>query len=76
MSMTFTITDNSDIIKNAKDEAIVAALEAAGIFLEGEAQDELENAPRRIDTHRLQDSITHAVQGHTLYVGTNVEYAA
>lgn len=74
MSVDFTITDNSGIFKAAKDEAVARALEAAGLHLEGEAADELENEPRRVDTGRLKGSITHAVQDRTLYVGTNVEY--
>lgn len=72
--MDFTITDNSGIFKAAKDEAVARALEAVGLHLEGEAADELENEPRRVDTGRLKGSITHAVQDRTLYVGTNVEY--
>lgn len=72
--LSFTLTDNSGLFKAAKDEDIARALEAAGIHLEGEAKDELENDPRRVDTGRLKNSISHAVQGNTLYVGTNVEY--
>lgn len=67
--------DNSDIILHAKEEAIFAALDDVGLFLAGEAADELENPPRRVDTGNLQNSITHEVDGHTLLVGTPVEYA-
>lgn len=75
--LEYTIEDNSGIIKAAKDEAIQRALEGVGIHLANEASDELENKPRRVDTARLKNSITHFVDvgEKTLYVGTNVEYA-
>ena len=42
----------------------------------GEASDELENTPRRVDTGNLKNSITHEVDEDekAVYVGTNVEY--
>lgn len=75
MNIETTLTDHSERVKAAKDEAVARALEAVGIHLEGEAKDELENDPRRVDTGRLKGSISHAVQDRTLFVGTNVEYA-
>lgn len=75
--LSFTITDNSGAFINAKNESVIRALEAVGLFLEGECADELENDPRRVDTGRLKNSITHApVTGPEVTVGTNVEYAA
>ena len=75
MGLEYNITDNSGIILNASKEAIARALEEVGIHLEGEAADELENSPRRVDTGRLKGSIIHMVDGNTVTVGTNVEYA-
>ncbi len=68
------ITDNTDKFKAAMDEAVDRALEAIGIQAEGYAKLELENAPRRIDTGNLRNSITHVTQEDAVYIGTNVEY--
>ena len=55
------------------------AIEAAGLKAEGYAKLELENEPRRIDTGRLRNSITHTTENkpgeHTAIISTNVEYA-
>lgn len=61
----------------AKNAAVLRALEAVGLFVEGEAKLELEADPRRIDTGRLRNSITHVTEGdeQAVYIGTNVEYA-
>ena len=53
--MEVKVTDNSEIFKRAKDEAVARALKAIGQTAEGYAAD---NAP--IDTGRLWNSITHA----------------
>ena len=96
--MSIRIDDHSQEFINAKDLAVERALNAVGIHLEGEAKDELENNPRRVDTGRLKGSITYATEKNhssgqapstpsdyaihatpekgTVYVGTNVEYAA
>lgn len=73
----FKFVDNSDKFIAAKDDGVNRALEAIGIQAEGYAKLELENNPRRIDTHRLQDSIEHRVVAseEAVYIGTNVEYA-
>ena len=55
------IENHSDEFKRAMDNAFPAILEAIGIHIEGEAKDELENDPRRIDTGNLRNSITHQV---------------
>ena len=70
------IEHHSDEFKRAMDNAFPAILEAIGIHIEGEAKDELENDPRRIDTGNLRNSITHQVvdSEEAVYVGTNVEY--
>ena len=69
------VVDHTSEYKHAMNAAVARALEACGIFLEGEAKDELENSPRRIDTGNLRNSITHKVSDDTLIVGTNVNYA-
>lgn len=53
-----------------KDEAVGRALEIIGIELEKYAK-----ALAPVDTGRLRNSISHAVEGNTVGVGTNVEYA-
>lgn len=52
------ITDNSDLVKKAKDEAIAKALEAIGLQAEGYAK-----LLCPVDTGLLRNSITHAVAG-------------
>ena len=70
MTFEFSLTDNSDLIKNALPEQIATALEAVGLQCEGYTK---MLAP--VDTGRLRNSITHEVIGDTAYIGTNVEYA-
>lgn len=64
-------------LEQAKREAIEAALEAIGIDAEKYAKLHLDQEPRRIDTGRLRNSISHAVNTgeEKVYIGTNVEYA-
>lgn len=57
------ITDNSGKVLDATDEAIEKILEAWGIEIEKNAKLELENAPKRIDTGLLRNSITFAISG-------------
>lgn len=67
------LTDNTKLIKNATDQQIDAALEAIGLKVEGYAK-----LICPVDTGRLRNSITHVVKTNekTVYIGTNVEYAA
>lgn len=64
--------------KKAMSEAIERALQAVGLEAEGDAKIELESDPRRVDTGRLRNSITHAVGEFDgkryAIIGTNVEY--
>lgn len=71
------IDDHSAEYLKKVEEALGPALEAIGIHIEGEAKEELENTPRRIDTSNLRDSINHQVEDdeQAVYIGTNVEYA-
>jgi hypothetical protein len=48
---------------NDVSKALETALTAVGIHIEGEAKEELENSPRRIDTGLLRNSITWALDG-------------
>lgn len=67
------VTSHVKEVIEAKNDAIAHALEAIGIQAEG---DVAELAP--VDTGRLRDSITHETHAEeeSVYVGTNVEYAA
>ena len=71
------IDDHSAEYLGNVNSALSAALEGVGIHIQGEAADELEKTPRRVDTGNLQRSITHEVVDaeKAVYVGTNVEYA-
>ena len=70
------IEDHSKEYLRQVNEALDVALEAVGLHIEGEAKEELENTPRRIDTGNLRNSITHQVIDEpAVVVGTDVEYA-
>lgn len=64
------ITDNSGEILRALEEKKKAALEGVGIQAEGFAK---RSTP--VDTGRLRNSITHAVRGDDVYIGSNLQYA-
>lgn len=66
------IADNTDEVIEALGVAIGRALEAVGIAAESDAA---KLCP--VDTGRLRNSITHAIDGdeQAAYIGTNVEYA-
>lgn len=57
--------DNSLLAKEEVRKAIDRALEAIGLHVSGEAKEELSNAPKRIDTGLLRNSITYAVYGQS-----------
>lgn len=57
------IVDHTEKYMGEVDKALEAALEAIGIHLEGEAKEELENSPHRVDTGLLRNSITYALDG-------------
>lgn len=62
------ITDNSGEILKALEEKKKAALTGIGIQAEGFAK-----RLTPVDTGRLRNSITHAVRGDDVYIGTNVQ---
>ena len=76
--------DNSEKVLQALKQATARGLEACGAKAESYAKQELSRAKLHADksvrpniiTGRLRNSISHAVEGDKVYIGTNVEYAA
>ena len=64
--------DNTDAVVEGIERAIMKSLEEIGLRAEGHAKD---MAP--VDTGRLRNSITHAVDEgeQAAYIGSNVSYA-
>ena len=73
------VTDNSLLVEKKVGDAVFRALEKMGLLAEAYAKLNLERDPRRIDTGRLRNSITHThgYENDELreYIGTAVEYA-
>ena len=67
---SYTTKDNTKEVLSAMEKAIERGLEAIGLTAEGHAK---KNTP--VDTGRLRNSISHAVEDKAAYIGTNVEYA-
>ena len=68
--MSYTYKDNTEEVLSAMEKAIERGLEAIGLTAEGHAKKETP-----VDTGRLRNSISHAVEDRAAYIGTNVEYA-
>lgn len=68
--MSYKIKDNTEEVLSAMEKAIERGLEAIGLTAEGHAKKETP-----VDTGRLRNSISHAVEDKAAYIGTNVEYA-
>ncbi|MGN0683748.1 MAG: HK97-gp10 family putative phage morphogenesis protein [Oscillospiraceae bacterium] len=68
--MEIKFTDNSAKVLEALEKAKNNALEAIGITAEKYAK---EKTP--VDTGRLRNSIAHATDDDSAYIGSNVEYA-
>ena len=62
--------DNSQRILTAMEKGIKNGLEAIGLTAETYAK-----KATPVDTGRLRNSISHAVDGEAVYIGSNVEYA-
>lgn len=62
-------------VKAELESRIPVVLEAVGLQAEGNAVDEITDM-KAVDTGRLRGSISHAVDDHDVYIGTNVEYAS
>ncbi len=69
--MNVQFKDNSAQIKAAFEAAKARGLEKVGLQAEGYAKKLC-----KVNTGRLRNSISHAVKGDDVYIGTNVEYAA
>jgi phage gpG-like protein len=67
---SYTTKDNTKEVLSAMEKAIERGLEAIGLMAEGHAK---KNTP--VDTGRLRNSISHAVEDKAAYIGSNVEYA-
>ena len=65
-----TLTNNAGAFRNEMSDNVDMALEMCGLL--GERYAKL-LCP--VDTGRLRNSISHAPDGKTEYIGTNVEYA-
>lgn len=63
------ITDNSGEILKELESKKAAALEAIGITAEAYAK-----LLTPVDTGRARNSITHAVRGDDVYIGSNLDY--
>ena len=68
--MSYSYKDNTEPVLSAMEKAIERGLEAIGLTAEGHAKKETP-----VDTGRLRNSISHAVEDRAAYIGTNVEYA-
>ena len=68
--MSIETKDNTKEVLSALEKAIERGLEAIGLTAEGHAKKETP-----VDTGRLRNSISHAVEDKSAYIGTNVEYA-
>ena len=62
--------DNSKQVLSAMEKGIKNGLEAIGLTAETYAK-----KATPVDTGRLRNSISHAVDGEAVYIGSNVEYA-
>lgn len=82
VDVNITVNSNVDLFKNALPEQISQALEAIGMAAEGHAVDEIDKvvyntpeSPNYRRTSTLRNSLSHAIDDHAAYIGTNVKYA-
>ena len=68
--MSYTYKDNTDEVLAALEKAKKRGLEAIGLVAEGHAK---KITP--VDTGRLRNSMAHAVDEDSAYIGTNTSYA-
>ncbi len=74
MPFVYKLYDNVADVLKATAEQKQRALEAVGIQAEGDVKDEITDLDA-VDTGRLRGSIAHQVDGDSVEVGTNVDYA-
>lgn len=71
-----TITNNTRLVREALTGAANAALQKIGSTAEKHVKDNMtDDVPDAVDTGWLRNNMTHIVEGDSVYVGTNVEYA-
>lgn len=85
-NIEISLTDNSDLIKDALEDQVEQALTAVGITAENNAKREItravydtpESKSGYVRTGRLRNSLTHevAMNEKAVYIGSAVEYAA
>ena len=84
-NIEISLTDNSDLIKDALEDQVEQALTAVGITAENNAKKEITRAvydtpesKSYVRTGRLRNSLTHSVAMNekAVYVGSAVGYAA
>lgn len=66
--------DNLEKVLEEKAQAVNTVLNTIGLYAERYAKESLTNQGA-VDTGRLRNSVSYAVDGDTVMVGTNVEYA-
>lgn len=74
MPFVYKLYNNAADVLKATAEQKLRALEAVGIQAEGDVKDEITDLDA-VDTGRLRGSIAHQVDGDSVEVGTNVDYA-
>lgn len=74
MPFVYKLYNNAADVLKATAEQKLRALEAVGIQAEGDVKDEITDLDA-VDTGRLRGSISHQVDGDSVEVGTNVDYA-
>ena len=85
-NIEISLTDNSDLIKDALEDQVEQALTAVGITAENNAKREItravydtpESKSGYVRTGRLRNSLTHevAMNEKAVYIGSAVEYAS
>ena len=74
MPFVYKLYDNAADVLKATAEQKLRALEAVGIQAEGDVKDEITDLDA-VDTGRLRGSIANQVDGDSVEIGTNVDYA-
>lgn len=74
MPFVYKLYDNAAEVLKATAEQKLRALEAVGIQAEGDVKDEITDLDA-VDTGRLRGSSAHQVDGDSVEIGTNVDYA-
>lgn len=69
-NISVEVKSNADAVLDEFRQKVSVALEMIGLKAEGYAKG---YCP--VDTGRLRNSISHADDGESAYIGTNVEYA-